>query len=130
MIYPGEKTDGGFWEIKGVTIRLGYAELATLRRCLAEDEGFDLMSMEGFGDGERPWDEVDSRLKPFLGHEDDGGSINPTECFEVYPTMERILEGWRRNPPEGINDRIINFGVQIVEAMKLCSKNGWELVFA
>jgi|SRR6185437_531696 len=130
MIYPGEKTESGFWEAKGATIRLGYAELAVLRRALAETEGFDLMQMEGFGDGERPWDEVESPLKPFLNHEDDDGSIGPLECFAVYPTMERIVEGWRRDAPEGVTDRIIGFGEQITETMKVCSKNGWELVFA
>lgn len=109
-------------------VRLGYTQLSILRRELAQSEGIDLMQMEGYGEGETSWDEVDTSLRPFLDHPDDEGSLSPRECFEVYPTMERILEGWRddSHKPEMITD----IGLEIVEVMKACSKNGWELTFS
>lgn len=119
----------------GLTIRPGgahwsYYGLDSLRKRLAEAEGFDLREMHGFEPFGAPdtwvgksWDDVYTPLKPLLNHSDCDGYLRAYECEEVIPRLREIVATW----PEDDDDR--RAAGLLIDGMEHCVKHGCALAF-
>lgn len=113
-----------------------YGGFNDFRTRLAASEGFDLDEMQGFGKGEyftddrvhgtRPWDEIDTPLKPLLNHSDCDGHLTPEECAQVAPRLREVVNGW----PDTIEHHYHRLSaLNLAACMEACAAAGENLEF-
>lgn len=78
----GEFQDGASFSYNG---------FARFRRELATHEGFDLGTMEKFGEPWTSWRGVKTPLRPLLNHADDTGRIGPRNCARVAVRLREVI---------------------------------------
>lgn len=104
-----------------------YTGFNAFRRRLAEEEEFDLDSMDGFG-GDVGWDDVITDLKPLLNHSDCDGDISPEDCATVTKRLREVVMAW---PWDGklstAHDQ--RAALALATCMEICATNGERLVF-
>jgi hypothetical protein len=115
-----------------------YMGFGRFRRRLAEAEGFDLETMQGFSRGDRfegdyvpgtrPWDEVTTDLKPLLNHSDATGYLTPAECAQVAPRLREVIAGWSDNDMPGF-DYDIRSALALASCMETCVRDNTNLEF-
>jgi hypothetical protein len=105
--------------------RWSYSGFNAFRRKLANQIGMNLDEMEGFtkaGEG-RGWAGQDDAIVPFLDHSDCDGILTYDDCENVGPRLRELIKDW----PDYEYDKIQ--GLLLADAMDLCAKNSWDLVF-
>ena len=80
--------------------RWSYSGFNRFRKRLAEQLGFSLDQMVGFG-GDVPWNTVSDPIVPLLDHSDCEGELSPLEAASVAPRLREMVAGW----DEGDYDR-------------------------
>lgn len=112
-LYMGKRTPEGASDDEIETIAqtnvhlfgTGYGTFAATRRVIADMEGIDLDTMDGFG-GTKDWDEVDSPIKPLLNHSDCDGHLTRAECAAMTARMQEINDLAPGTLPELIRLRL------------------------
>lgn len=106
-----------------------YSGFGDFRRRLANEEGFDLGDMKGFG-GDREWhtsngDRV-TTLEPLLNHSDCDGYLSAYEAELVAPRLESILGKWAQ---EG-TDYDVEHGRNLLASLRHSIEHGCAVVFS
>ncbi|WAH35012.1 hypothetical protein [Alicyclobacillus dauci] len=99
-----------------------YSGFMRFRRRLAEQIGFALDEMEGFG-GTRSFDEMVDDIKPLLDHSDCDGELTPEECKQVAPRLRELVSGWLDDDRDKIQ------ALDLAEGMELAAEEGEPLRF-
>ncbi|MGW3396181.1 hypothetical protein [Streptomyces hydrogenans] len=123
-LFPG---DGN---IESPDACFSYREFKRFRHRLAEEEGFSMPDMEGFG-GSTSWNDVSSTLKPLLDHPDDHGrNISLNECRIMLPRLESILSKIEKAPGIHIEERDqLRWLSNLVTVVRICVKKNVEMCF-
>lgn len=98
-----------------------YDGFADFRRRLAEEEEFDLDSMQGYG-GDISWTDVITDLKPLLNHSDADGSLTAEECAQIAPRLREAVADW----PDDYDHRS---ALNLAACMDACAAAGEKLEF-
>ena len=113
--------------IDGVT-KWSYGNFNMWRAQIARHEGFELHTMDGFGNGERSWDTVTTDLKPLLSHEDDSGVLTPAECAAMHRCLREVVEElWPEWEYDGLGER--QRGLELADAIEWAAENDEDLEF-
>ena len=106
-------------------VHFAYSGFHTFRKKIAQDLGFDLKDMIGFG-GKKQW----SELKPddiylFLNHSDCDGELSPSDLNKIIPRLEEITKDWKTDESWASKDQ----ADKLIEAMKDAADAGEHLIF-
>ncbi len=119
-----------------------YSGFMRFRKKLAEAEGFDLLTMDGYegafgstSGSPRPWADADGKnvtvLRPLLDHSDCDGEMTWQECEQVVDRVSEIVEAWALRPSlDPIEERDILQGRRLVQSMRDSVAAQSELVFS
>ena len=111
------------YDYDGCDARWSYGGFMEFRIRLAKEIGIDLKSMEGFIEDGNSWDDVEDDIKLFLNHSDCDGELHCENCEKVWPRLKELIKNWPDDDYDKVN------ALELVEAMKSCAENEWDLVF-
>lgn len=113
---------------------IGYIHFATFRKKLAEYEGIDLYSMQGYNlkDDRIPWKGVTSPLRPLLDHSDCDGSLMPSTCAKMAPYLHTVVQNiWVDVIDPDLSAQFFGqYGHQLADAMERAAAAGERLKFS
>lgn len=75
-----------------------YSSFMEWRKWLANQIGFNLNEMDGFG-GSKPFEQMKHNIRPLLDHSDCDGELSPDECRQIAFGLQQILDALPADEP-------------------------------
>lgn len=98
-------------DFRGSRAHWSYSGFHRFRERIADQLGFDLNSMEGFGGGKK-WSSIKDPIVPLLSHSDCDGEMTPQECKAVYPRLREIISEWPADDYDRIHAELLADGME------------------
>ncbi|MFD0587662.1 hypothetical protein ACFQZE_06580 [Paenibacillus sp. GCM10027627] len=102
--------------------RWSYSGFNNFRKKLANELGFNLNEMQGFG-GSRKFNEIKDDIVYLLDHSDCDGHITAKRCAKVAPRLRELVKTWDNEDYDKIK------ALELAEGMECAASMGEKLEF-